>query len=248
MELLTHKKIYLSFPISGYDLSERDGYAKSVIESIKDDFEKGAEFINPIDLSRELDDEHKQEGKEPPTYDEYLSHDLKIIDSCDAIVFCKDWDMSKGCLKECVRAALKKLKPLFIGKDGKLTPIRVNWKPYEPPKEPYELFGIECGKGWKSLYQPVLDKVAEYNQGKPEEEQIEIQQVKEKFGGLRIYLSYYTKELDKMVDEAEEKSFKICESCGKPGKTRGRGWIYTLCDDCWKKLKANRKKYEDYDG
>lgn len=35
-----------------------------------------------------------------------------------------------------------------------------------------------------------------------------------------------------IVYKAEEDSYKICESCGAPGKVRGRGWVRTLCDDC----------------
>ena len=34
------------------------------------------------------------------------------------------------------------------------------------------------------------------------------------------------------VDRAEGQSYKICETCGKPGTTIGRGWRKTLCEDC----------------
>ena len=36
-------------------------------------------------------------------------------------------------------------------------------------------------------------------------------------------------------DADGEFGYIYCEYCGKPGKTRGKGWIYTLCDDCWDK-------------
>lgn len=40
-----------------------------------------------------------------------------------------------------------------------------------------------------------------------------------------------------MIDEAEAKSYTICEMCGKPGKTRSRHhWLCTLCDECAKEL------------
>ena len=48
------------------------------------------------------------------------------------------------------------------------------------PQYPYELFGIECGEGWKPLYQPILDYIDRYNED--HEEKIEIHQIKEKFG------------------------------------------------------------------
>ena len=47
------------------------------------------------------------------------------------------------------------------------------------PKEPYELFGIECGEGWKKLYQPIIDYIDEYNKDKEGVDKIEIYQIKE---------------------------------------------------------------------
>lgn len=57
-------------------------------------------------------------------------------------------------------------------------------------------------------------------------------QVKEKFGGLRFYMNYYVEEIEELINEAEEKSYKTCERCGAPGKSREGGWIITLCDKC----------------
>lgn len=57
-------------------------------------------------------------------------------------------------------------------------------------------------------------------------------QVKEKFGGLRFYTNYSLPEMEALIDEAEELSTKTCESCGAPGILRGKGWVYTACDEC----------------
>jgi hypothetical protein len=43
-----------------------------------------------------------------------------------------------------------------------------------------------------------------------------------------------------VIQNAEHKSYDTCELCGEPGKTRGRGWITTQCDKCWKLSKLNR--------
>lgn len=43
-----------------------------------------------------------------------------------------------------------------------------------------------------------------------------------------------------VISNAEYKSYKTCEICGNPGKTRGRGWVSTQCDKCWKESKLNR--------
>lgn len=61
-----------------------------------------------------------------------------------------------------------------------------------------------------------------------------VTQLKEKFGALRVYMSYYSKEIDDVIKEAEEKSRKTCESCGKPGEINEFGWLSCLCDDCRK--------------
>ena len=109
---------------------------------------------------------------------------------------------------------------------------------------------LEIGEGWYSIVQPLFDYIHKYNAGKKkyseftkeDEEkglspQIEVIQVKEKFGGLRFYTSYTTKELNALIDEAEEKASKTCERCGKKGKLRcRRGWYATLCDECAKEL------------
>ena len=56
-----------------------------------------------------------------------------------------------------------------------------------------------------------------------------VSQIKEKYGTLRFYLTSGTDKMYKIVELAERKSARTCEACGKPGKLRGRGWVYTAC-------------------
>lgn len=56
-------------------------------------------------------------------------------------------------------------------------------------------------------------------------------QVKEKFGTLRFYINAGTDEHYNYITFAEVMSAVTCETCGAPGKRRGRGWIYTACDE-----------------
>lgn len=56
-------------------------------------------------------------------------------------------------------------------------------------------------------------------------------QVKEKFGGLRFYMTMATDEMFDFIEEAESKSTTICEVCGEPGKTFNDGWMVTLCEN-----------------
>lgn len=102
---------------------------------------------------------------------------------------------------------------------------------YPKPREPFELFGVECGDGWKELIKPLFDWIENYN--KEHEDQIEIQQVKEKFGGLRFYVSHEPDELSRMILKAEGDSYGICEVCGsKIDVGHTQGWIKTICRKC----------------
>ena len=64
---------------------------------------------------------------------------------------------------------------------------------------------------------------------------IQAVQVKEKFGGLRFYTGPVPAEISekvfKLISVAEEKSFHICQECGKKGRMRNdSGWYVTLCE------------------
>ena len=75
--------------------------------------------------------------------------------------------------------------------------------------------------------------------GLPEMPPIQIEQIKEKFGGLRFYYSGGDKEIDGMVSLAESLSYHICESCGTTidvGRTSG--WVTTICKSCYSKLET----------
>ena len=104
-------------------------------------------------------------------------------------------------------------------------------------KTAYQMFGVECGDGWKGLIQPIFDYIEKYNLDKSEEEKIEVRQVKEKFGGLRFYTNFVDKTLDEMIRKAESESYLVCEKCGSReniGYTEG--WIKTCCLNCAKEL------------
>lgn len=96
-----------------------------------------------------------------------------------------------------------------------------------------ELFGVECGKGWHPLIEPIFKYIDEYNSSREEQEYITVTQVKEKWGFLHIYVDGATEELGRMINEAERLSKTICEKCGNPGSLKKvNGWYWTLCDSC----------------
>jgi len=101
------------------------------------------------------------------------------------------------------------------------------------PKNPVDVvFHFECGDGWEPLIRRLAEQIAPLLP--PGAHAV---QVKEKFGSLRFYVDGVPWAQDSAIysaiAEAEEKSGRICETCGAPGlrRTRGRYWIRTLCPE-----------------
>lgn len=97
---------------------------------------------------------------------------------------------------------------------------------------PVSHFCFETDDGWFRIIHALSARLVEIIEGLPAEERDEYYavQVKEKFGGLRFYMSMETEEMSRAIQEAEAQSAATCEACGLPGKRRGRGWVKTLCD------------------
>jgi len=71
----------------------------------------------------------------------------------------------------------------------------------------------------------------QFRKVEPETHQVVAAQVKEKFGTLRFYINAGDDVAYALVSLAESMSARTCETCGSPGKSRGRGWIYVACDE-----------------
>ena len=95
-------------------------------------------------------------------------------------------------------------------------------------------------EGWFKLVDELLENLSAI----PGWQSSFVVQIKEKFGGLRVYIqtpndfSYAINDLSyamiqQLITEAEGKSFHICQWCGTPGKTRSssRHWVYTSCEE-----------------
>lgn len=62
-----------------------------------------------------------------------------------------------------------------------------------------------------------------------------IDQLKEKFGAMRLYPNIYGKALDAVINKYEKISAKTCCRCGKPATKISTGWILPWCDECGNK-------------
>ena len=96
----------------------------------------------------------------------------------------------------------------------------------------------ECGKGWWPLIDKVAAAIDSFNAAHPESS-IEVSQIKQKFGGLRIYHHNAPEDIRKLIDEAIEASWHTCERCGATEGiiTNLEGYRLTLCPDCRKEIK-----------
>ena len=64
-------------------------------------------------------------------------------------------------------------------------------------------------------------------------------EIKEKYGALRTYFSYYTKELCEVINKYEELSKRICIKCGASATKISTTWISPWCDECAKGVNDN---------
>lgn len=103
------------------------------------------------------------------------------------------------------------------------------------PKLFPERINIACDNGWYQLISSFCYNIQVYIVAN-HLEQNTVMVIKEKFGGLRIYLD---KPVDNFVTQllgnAEDISFNICEICGSNENVETKdigGYIKTWCDKC----------------
>ena len=82
-------KIYISLPITGYDLHERKQYAESVKKRLQQIYPNG-EIITPFDVCAD------------PSlpYEELIGKDIASLLTCDMVYVCNGSNNSKGCRLE----------------------------------------------------------------------------------------------------------------------------------------------------
>src|SRR5690349_6468342 len=91
---------------------------------------------------------------------------------------------------------------------------------------------VWCEDGWFDLIHLASGLIVEGRKYIPVGigDQICFDQIKQKFGGLRLYLNHTTPYINGIVDMSECLSLIICELCGNKGSiTNINGRIQTLC-------------------
>ena len=97
--------------------------------------------------------------------------------------------------------------------------------------------GFAVGKGWYPILEKLCANIQHHidwqnknHEKHPVVEQVVVEQIKEKFGGLRFYYQGGDDNVHGMVRMAESWADVACEECGGIGQRRGGGWVRTLCD------------------
>jgi len=109
-------------------------------------------------------------------------------------------------------------------------------------------WGCEIGNGWYEILSNVCWMIKQHEDNKrwrkeylekndperlatePEYFPVKFDQVKEKYGGLRLYFSGGDDYVEGLVSMAEAISYYMCEICGNKGEANKGGWISVRCE------------------
>lgn len=119
---------------------------------------------------------------------------------------------------------------------------------HKTPMQSPMSFGIECGLGWYEILSNVCWMIKQHERNIegyrkylekndpeklasiPEYFPVKFDQVKEKYGGLRLYFSGGDDYVEGLVSMAEAISYYTCEVCGNKGEANKGGWIRVRCE------------------
>lgn len=89
-------------------------------------------------------------------------------------------------------------------------------------------FFFEIGEGWQNILEDTCSDIDTLTDA--ERNNFQFQQIKEKWGALRIYGSGGSTLTDDILERAEELSLIICDVCGDKGRLQRQGWLRVRCE------------------
>lgn len=93
---------------------------------------------------------------------------------------------------------------------------------------------LETLDGWDeliSMMSSLIESCIEHHVPEELRDQVYIQQIKQKLGGLRVHMSHHVPQIQGIISMAETMSYFVCEVCGNhAGHRNVRGWLTALCD------------------
>lgn len=96
---------------------------------------------------------------------------------------------------------------------------------------------VRCGfylpKGWEGIVWSLCEHLEQIGL-----EGIVVDQVKEKFGGLRFYAQGLNEKHRKAVNDIESLSFYVCQKCGSTEQLKKKpgNWVGYYCGSCLQKI------------
>lgn len=119
--------------------------------------------------------------------------------------------------------------------------------------KPYGGFAVD--QGWWPIIESLCANIQSHinwwntnRKDRPVVEQVVVEQIKEKFGGLRFYYQGGDEYVRGLVTMAESWASHSCETCGAPGSRVGGGWIKTLCSTHAKEREERQARYAKENG
>ena len=100
---------------------------------------------------------------------------------------------------------------------------------YIQQTNPYK-YRIEVGDGWFKIIYELVHGI-KVNDSKKGDWVTKVTQIKEKFGGLRFYVTGTSDKNWALIRNAEQKSYGVCEESGSEVEvgTWTNGWVKTMC-------------------
>ena len=95
---------------------------------------------------------------------------------------------------------------------------------------PYN-FGFGVGDGWYGILKELIIGIKAGDSKEKNNWITKVTQCKEKFGGLRFYVTGTSKKNWELIRKAEDKSMVVCEETGSEVEvgTWNDGWVKTIC-------------------
>ena len=155
---------------------------------------------------------HWQSTKLVTYYYEHFNDAYKYDENGNKIIVNKLWDL-KLMFVETLNNALQIFH--FIPTTTNFNLIEKGWR---------KCFGIQM---CKEIKQALLD-----NGGRKALKAYRINDIKEKYGSLRIDDSYGNKDVEKVIMKYEYISEHTCIKCGKPADYMTKGYILPYCNNC----------------
>ncbi len=107
------------------------------------------------------------------------------------------------------------------------------------PKVTCMAWGVDCGDGWYALIEKICKVAKEEIEDGEGCENFKFEQIKEKFGTLRAYVSGGNTKIYDTCNLMEQLSEFVCEGCGttvgvETRVNKGQSWVKTMCAGCRK--------------